>query len=82
MEGSAGRQWYNVQDFHLNFWVYFTWFFAFFCSLLDYIVLVCFLKISSPCTSKMTKLSFVVKTEDDTINDTRDVDPHRRLRGI
>ena len=43
---------------------------------------VCFLKISSPCTSKMTKLSFVVKTEDVTIRDTRDVDPHGQLRGI
>ena len=43
--------------------------FCFFCSLLDYIVLVCFLKISSPSTSKMIKLSFVVKTEEVTISD-------------
>ena len=61
------------QDFHGNFQVNVTWFFAFLnCAYSG--------KISSLCSRYRTKLSLTIKTDDFTSR-RRDVDLHGRLRG-
>ena len=71
------------QDFHGNFQVNLTCFFAFFSGILDWIepILVWVWKISSLCTRERTKLSLTSKT-DDVTSGRRNVDPHGCLRAV
>ena len=70
------------QDFHGNFRVNVTWFFAFFSSVLDWIVLILVLFERSLHCAHVSGQScpWPLKT-DDVTSGRRDVDPHGRLRG-
>ena len=69
-------RWVVEKDFHVNFRVNVTWFFAFFFS--DRIVLV-LVWFASLCTSYRAKLSLTIKTGDIT-SGRKDVDPHTQLQ--
>ena len=81
LDKRKGR-WVVEQDFHENFRITVTSFsLHFFWPLwLHHAHSGMVWKISIPCTSKPTKLSLNVKT-DDVIGGRRDMDPHRKFRG-
>ena len=68
------------QDFHGNFQVNVTWFFAFFSGVLDWIVLILvwFERSLHSAQVSRQKLSLTNKT-DDVTSGRRDVDLHRLL---
>ena len=81
LDDRKGR-WAVEQDFHENFRINVTCFSLhfFWPPWLNHTHSGMVWKISTSCTSKPTKLSLNVKT-DDIISGRRDVDPHRRFRG-
>ena len=81
LDDRKGR-WAVEQDFHENFRINVTCFSLhfFWPPWLNHTHSGMVWKISTSCTSKPTKLSLDVKT-DDIISGRRDVDPHRRFRG-
>ena len=81
LDERKGR-WVVEQDFHENFRITVTYFSLhfFWPPWLHHAHSGMVWKISIPCTSKPTKLSLNVKT-DDVIGGRRDMDPHRKFRG-
>ena len=78
--GERKGRWAVEQDFHGNFQVNVTWFFAFFSGVLDWIVLIrCRLKDLFTLHKLAEKLSLTIKT-DDVISGRKYVDTHARLR--
>ena len=69
------------QDFHGDFQVNVTWFFASFSGVLDRIVLILVWFERSLHSAQVRKLSLTVKT-DDVTEGRKDLDPHGRLRAV
>ena len=69
------------QDFHGDFQVNVTWFFASFSGVLDRIVLILVWFERSLHSARISGQSRPCPSPDDVTSGRRDVDPHGRLRG-
>ena len=81
--GESKGRWAKEQDFHGDFQVNVTWFFASFSGVLDWIVLILVWFERSLHSTQVTEDScpWTLKT-DDVTKGGKDLDPHGRLRAV